>query len=245
MIIVLPPSETKTRPATGPALDLDELSSPALHPHRRTMVRAAQRTAAGREGAKALGVPAGSPELVDRMARLVEEPAAPALEVYSGVLYDALGPARPRRAGQVLITSALLGVVDAATDRIPAYRLSASSALSRLGRAGSWWRRHLASHGAELAGQGELVIDCRSGAYRTMMPVPGAVQVSAVREAAGRRTVISHDAKRYRGLLAGLMLDDGARARSIEDVAGLAREGLPDGLGIEVQGDTLVVVDRG
>lgn len=244
MIIVLPPSETKARPAAGPLLDLDALSLPALHEHRRTMVRAAQRTALGPDGAAALGVPASGPELVVRMAHLLEEPVAPALEVYTGVLYDALGGARPHREGQVLITSALLGLVDAARDRIPAYRLSASSSVSRLGRAGSWWRRRLAPIGQELAARGELVVDCRSGAYRTMMPIPGAVEVSAVRESAGRRSVISHDAKRYRGLLAGLLLAEGARARTPEDVAALAREGLGDHLEVEVDGGSLVVVDR-
>ncbi|MFC0674241.1 YaaA family protein [Brachybacterium hainanense] len=247
MIIVLPPSESKSRPAEGPPLDLERLSFGQLHEARSTMLRAAARTAHGHEGTTHLGIPASQPELLTRMTQIDQEPVAPVLDVYAGVLYDALGPQRPRREGQVLVTSALLGVVDAATDLIPAYRLSASSRISRLGKAGSWWRKHLAGIGREIAARSPLVVDCRSGAYRTMMPIPGAVEVSAVREDAGRRTVISHDAKRYRGMLAHLLLaHDDAAMTSTAALADLARNGLPAGLDVEIapEGRTLVVVER-
>lgn len=245
MFLLLPPSETKTRPGIGPVLDLDALAHPALTAPRATVLRAAERTARSRGAAGSLKVPASAPELVERMAAITAEPCAPALEVYAGVLYDALGDARGDAERTVLVTSALLGVVDADSDRIPAYRLSAGSVLSRLGAAGAWWRSRLAPIARELAGSGRVVVDCRSGAYRSMMPVPGAIEVAAVRERDGKRTVVSHDAKRYRGLLGRVLLTAERAPADAEEVAHAGAGALGDGLAIELQGTTLTVVDRG
>lgn len=253
MLILLPPSETKTRPEGGPVLDLAALALPALRAPRATMLRAAERTARGRDAAARLGAPAGAPELVERMAHLAEEPVGPALEVYSGVLFDQLGGAAPGPDRRVLIQSALLGAVDAAHDRIPAYRLSASSDVQRLGKAAAWWRPHLARIVPELleevaASPSPLVLDCRSGAYRAMMPLrsSGAVrvlEVAPVQERAGRRTVISHDAKRYRGLLTAALLEDPRPVADVDALRARLGEAFGGRLGIELDGDRLVLVD--
>lgn len=257
MLILLPPSETKTRPAEvgHRPLDLAELALPELRQARETVLRAALRTAAGTDAAARLGVPASSPELVGRMLHLAEEPTAAALEVYSGVLYDQLDafvalPADRR----VLVQSALLGLVDAAHDRIPAYRLSASSSLSRLGKAGSWWAPRLRPvaetlRAREAEGDSPVVVDCRSGAYRSMMPLRSGdgvrvLEVSPVQEKGGQRTVISHDAKRYRGLVTAVLLAAEATAASAEEVARIVQDGLGADRRVELDGDRLVVVDR-
>lgn len=244
MILLLPPSETKTRPISGAPLDLESLAHPRLRADRERVLRAAARTARSRGAAAALKVPATAPELVERMAHLDVEPSAAPLAVYSGVLYDALGDAGPGEGRDVLITSALLGVVDAATDRIPAYRLSAGSTLSRLGPIGTWWRPRLAGVSRALATSGRVVVDARSGAYRSMMPVPGALEISAVREQAGTRAVVSHDAKRYRGLVARALLESEQPALSVEDVAQISAAALPAGLGVELAPGVLTIVDR-
>lgn len=262
MIILLPPSETKRRPdGTGANPDesfaevLEHLAEPGLAPARTTMLRAAERTARARGGAEALGVPVSSPELVERMAQLGAEPVGAPLDVYSGVLYEQLGDLardRIREAPvQVLIQSALLGVVDAARDRIPAYRVSASSRISRLGPAGAWWRRRLAPLGERIVreterGASPLVIDCRSGAYRAMMPVrtPGLLEVAPVQERAGRRRVISHDAKRYRGWVARVLLEQPEPPTSRAQLQQVLRTALAGTLDVEIDGDRLVIVDR-
>ena len=106
MLILLPPSETKTRPSEVGAetLDLAVMSLPCLRDAREEMLRAAQHTAAGPDAGKRLGVPASAPELVGRMLHLAQEPVAAPLEVYSGVLFDQLekgvSPAQDR---QVLV----------------------------------------------------------------------------------------------------------------------------------------------
>lgn len=264
MLILLPPSETKTRPAEegSPVLDLDRMALPALRASRETVLRAARRTAEGADAAARLGVPASAPELVDRMAHLDAEPVAAPLSVYSGVLFDQLDPgvalSEDRR---VLVQSALFGLVDAARDAVPAYRLSAGSTLSRLGKAASWWRPRLKPVAEELraeqaATSSPLVIDCRSGGYRTMMAMRSApglpvLEVSPVQERGGVRTVVSHDAKRYRGLVARVLLEAETAPATPDEAcevvaAGLARIGgaRGDGLGVELVGDRLVVVDR-
>ncbi len=264
MLILLPPSETKTRPAEAgaPALDLTAMALPALHESREMVLRAARRTAEGADAASRLGVPASSPELVQRMAQLAQEPVGAPLTVYSGVLFDQLDPAaalpEDRR---VLVQSALFGLVDAAEDAIPAYRLSAGSTLSRLGKAGTWWRPRLKPVAEQLRaeqadGGSPLVIDCRSGSYRSMMSLRSTaevpvLEVAPVQEKDGVRSVISHDAKRYRGLVTRVLLEAATAPATPEEAreviaTGLAQRGgaRGDELGVELDGDRLVVVDR-
>ena len=72
-------------------------------------------------------------------------PTAPAIERYTGVLYQELDAASlsgtPRRRFQrdVLIASGLWGLV-APTDRIPDYRLKMGARLEPLGKLSTWWR---------------------------------------------------------------------------------------------------------
>lgn len=169
------------------------------------------------------------------------------------MLYDALGTLTPREEAPILVQSALFGLVGAA-DPIPAYRVSASSRISRLGKAGSWWAKQLRPVGARLleetaASGSPLVIDCRSGAYRSMMPLLSTsavrvLEVAAVQERNGTRKVVSHDAKRYRGWVTRVLQDAPTLPRTAETVADLLREGFGGTLDVELDGDTLLVVDR-
>lgn len=256
VLILLPPSETKTRPSEAGAapLDLDGFAMPELTEPRRTMLRAAQRTAVSPDGAAKLGVPASSPELVPRMAQLEDEPTAAPLSVYSGVLYDQLdGEHSPDAERRVLVQSALFGLVDAGTDRIPAYRLSAGSTLSRLGKAGSWWLPRLKPVAARLRielaeSSSPVVVDSRSGSYRSMMAMRSGdgvrvLEVSPVQERAGVRTVISHEAKRYRGLVTRALLRADDSPATADEVVDVVRAALGTGLRVELDGDRLVVVD--
>ena len=92
-----------------------------------------------------LGVSPGQAAEVAVDAELRGAPAAPAAEVYTGVLYERLGlPALPARAQRrVLIASALWGVVRP-EDRIPYYRLSAKAKLPKVGALAAFWRPALA-----------------------------------------------------------------------------------------------------
>jgi cytoplasmic iron level regulating protein YaaA (DUF328/UPF0246 family) len=82
----------------------------------------------------------------DRSVR--RSPTRPAIERYTGVLYDALDhrslPARSRRrlAEQVLIFSGAFGLV-APLDPIPDYKLKMGASLPGAGRLPAFWRPHI------------------------------------------------------------------------------------------------------
>jgi cytoplasmic iron level regulating protein YaaA (DUF328/UPF0246 family) len=115
------------------------------------------------------------------------------------------------------VASALFGLL-APTDRIPAYRLSGSTSLPGVGSLAAAWRPVLEP---ELAAHRGLVVDLRSGPYAALARVPHAVQVRVLRESRGTRTVVSHDNKHTKGLLARALCESGAR--TVADVAEAGR----------------------
>ena len=138
MLILLPPSESKANRRRGRPADPSTWSFPELGPTRARVAAALAEVSRSPEAATLLGV---SPGLLDEVARnlvLDTAPATPAAEVYTGVLYDALGlgtldTAARRRANRWLVViSALHGAVRPG-DRITAYRLSMGSTLPGLG----------------------------------------------------------------------------------------------------------------
>ena len=136
VLILLPPSEGKTAPRRGKALDLGSLSSPSLTTTRTTLLESLVRLCGDDpdKAAAVLGLGPAQRDLVQRNADLEDAPTARADAIYTGVLYDALGfdtlsPAARRRAtARVAITSSLFGIVRPG-DRIPAYRLSGDATL--------------------------------------------------------------------------------------------------------------------
>ncbi|AUS80183.1 peroxide stress protein YaaA [Actinoalloteichus sp. AHMU CJ021] len=248
MLVLLPPSETKSSGGQGPALRLSGLSWPELEPVRRRVADALVGLAGDVPASlSALGLSERQEDEVARNARLWSAPTAPALLRYTGVLFDALGapewgPVEWERAGRRLaVCSALFGLLRA-TDRVPAYRLSAGSRLPGLPAPRTVWRPVLAPL---LAGVEGLVVDLRSGAYAAFAPVPGAVTVRVLSEdAGGGRTVVSHHNKAHKGRLARVLATAGTAPADIEGVTGLA---LAAGMRAEPVSDTALdlVVPRG
>jgi uncharacterized protein len=210
MRILLPPSEGKAAPAKGAPLELDSLAyAETLGPLRTALLEALERLAkAPRKAAvKKLGVSPGQAGEVDVDAGLRAAPAAPAAEVYTGVLYDRLGlpglPAVARR--RVLIASALWGVLRP-EDRIPYYRFSAKARLDRIGPPAAFWRAALAE--ALPDEEGELIVDMRSGAYAAAWKPRRAtlIGVRAFGGSGGKRVPVTHMAKAVRGDVAAVLL---------------------------------------
>lgn len=208
MLILLPPSEGKTPAVDGPAVEWENLSFPELNPARAKVLEALGTVSAHEDALALLGVGASLRDDVERNTRLHSEPAAPAHQVYSGVLYDALGfksmtAAQRRKAtDSVLVISALWGAI-AYGDRVPAYRLSMGTALPDVGRLATFWKAHLPGALAARA-EGQLLVDCRSSTYAAAWTPPAerTVSVNVFSEANGKRTVVSHFAKHTRGELA-------------------------------------------
>ena len=171
MLVLLPPSESKTAPDDGAPVDLAALGSPGLTKHRSVVLRALAKASARRDAAAVLGV---GPSLLAEVAanrHLRTGPSAAASSVYSGVLYAAAGladlpddAARARAEDSIRIVSALWGLVRP-TDRIPAYRLSMGTDLPGVGPLARAWRPLLAVELDPRAIAGELIVDCRSAPY--------------------------------------------------------------------------------
>ncbi len=109
---------------------------------------------------KYLDIGPGLLEEARRNLTLREAPAAPAHEVYTGVLYEHLGLGSFAHVEHVLIASALWGFVRPG-DRIPAYRLSMGATLPRIPSLPALWREPLRK---AMPDEG-LIVDMRSGAY--------------------------------------------------------------------------------
>ncbi len=209
VLLLLPPSETKVAGGDGGPLDLDALTAPELTPVRERLVGAVETLAGDVPAARAaLGLGPRQDDEIARNAAVRSSPTLPALLRYTGVLYDALDVrtmtrAQRARAGRRLaVGSALLGLVGA-DDPVPAYRLSAGSALPGLPGLRALWRPALAP---VLAAVDDLVVDLRSGSYAQLGPVPGAVTVQVLSERPdGSRAVVSHFNKAHKGRVARLL----------------------------------------
>jgi cytoplasmic iron level regulating protein YaaA (DUF328/UPF0246 family) len=219
VLVLLPPSESKSAPAArGKPVDLDALSFPGLTPTRTRVLDALAVASAAPDALRRLDAgPSLAPE-VERNARLRDLPARPALEVYTGVLYDALGwptlstSARRRAGSRLVVVSALWGALRPA-DRVPPYRLNMCGDLG-LGSLTQLWRPVLTRVLADAAPKG-LVVDCRSGDYVAACPSTGelarrTVAVRVLQEGRTGRTVVSHAAKHTRGEVTRYLLETGA-----------------------------------
>lgn len=184
MLVLLPPSEGKAQPEAGEPVDLGTLAfAEELREQREELLEALD-------------------------PRLRQAPAAPAAEVYTGVLFQRLRlpelPAKAQR--QVLIASFLWGTVRP-EDRIPHYRFSPKMRLDGVGPPATYWRPPLAA--ALPDEEGELIIDMRSGAYSAAWKPRRAtlLSVRAFTEQNGERKAVSHMAKAVRGEVARALLE--------------------------------------
>ena len=162
------------------------------------------------------------PSLTSERERLLTDalraaPALPARQLYTGVLYAALDlptlPAAIQR--RFVIISAQYGAVRPG-DRIATYKREIDA---------KRWRPLLEPELTKAAGRG-VILDCRSATYAAAWRPAGVLaqrtaHVSVVREAAGKRTVVSHDAKKTRGEVARFVAETGETPKNVEALATL------------------------
>ncbi|MFF5634607.1 peroxide stress protein YaaA [Streptomyces sp. NPDC012825] len=219
MLVLLPPSEGKAPSGGGAPLKPESLSLPGLAEARAAVLdELVELCVADEEKAReVLGLSEGLRGEVAKNAELRTAGARPAGEVYTGVLYDALGlatldaAARERAGETLLVFSGLWGAVKV-TDRIPSYRCSMGIRLPGLGALGAYWRGPMASVLPGAAGGG-LVLDLRSSAYATAWRPKGevAARTATVRVLhAPTRKVVSHFNKATKGRIVRSLLEAGA-----------------------------------
>ncbi|MFT3899820.1 MAG: peroxide stress protein YaaA [Gordonia sp. (in: high G+C Gram-positive bacteria)] len=243
MRVILPPSETKSDGGSGAPLDLAALSFPEATDLRRHLVDSLVELSADLDASRtALGLGKTAVAEVERNAELWEAPTRPAIERYTGVLYDALayadmsGPTRTKARDRLLIGSALFGVLGAG-DAIPAYRLSAGSKLPGEPTLATMWKPVLTQ---VWDGLDDFLIDLRSGAYQNLGKVPGAVTVTVMTEKPdGTRSVVSHFNKHHKGLVARELV---ATRRKVADINTVAAVLADAGQRVEIADATTVVV---
>ena len=220
MLLILPPSETKRDGGVdGTALDLRALSFPELLPPRRTALaalRALSRNVSASMTALKLG--ATQRHEIDRNRAVGTSPLLPAMDRYTGVLYDALDAAslpesaRAFAGEHLAIHSALFGPV-MATDGIPAYRLSHDSRLPALSPRKHWAPRV----SAVLAARQGLVLDLRSESYVHLGPAPESAWYVRVVSADGGKA-LNHFNKHGKGEFARAVLEAGIDHESVESL---------------------------
>ncbi|MFT4201858.1 peroxide stress protein YaaA [Gordonia sp. (in: high G+C Gram-positive bacteria)] len=243
MRVILPPSETKSDGGHGAPLDLAALSFPAATATRRRLVDALVDLSSDLGASRAaLGLGATAVAEVDRNADLWAAPTRPAVERYTGVLYDALdfpgmtAATKTKALDRVLIGSALFGVLRAG-DPIPAYRLSAGSKLPGSPTLAAVWKPVLRE---VFDGIDDFIVDLRSGAYQNLGRVAGAVTVTVVTEKPdGSRSIVSHFNKHHKGLVARDLVRTRRRVADIEAVAAVLSDA---GQRVEIADPTTVVV---
>lgn len=232
MLILLPPSETKRPGGTGPAVDLDALTLPALGALRRSTVDALVGLSSDPErAARVLKLGERQRGEVAVNAALREAPTMPAIDRYTGVLYDALDaasldlPARRWLAGHTLIHSAPFGPIGA-LDPIPAYRLSAGTALPGLPPLRRLWADAVTSALREAAPA--FVLDLRSEAYVALGPVPGDIPAAYVRVVVegegGAVRALNHFNKHAKGDLVRLFATGRPRTKTPAGILGWMRD---------------------
>jgi cytoplasmic iron level regulating protein YaaA (DUF328/UPF0246 family) len=243
LIFLIPPSESKQ---AGTDNSPSSLSFAALADARvlvqNALVAISQDPAAAKTALK-LG-PKQSGELEINLA-LNKPKARPAIDLYTGVLYDALkldglDKAQRNRAKKlVFIQSSLFGLISS-LDEIPSYRLSAGSKLPGINLRSIW---SVAHQEVWESFRSETVIDLRSKAYAQLAPLPRWVESHEVEvvaeDGSGVRKALNHFNKRAKGSFIRAVLTSQVAPTKISDLKKVAKLA---GLRLETQGKTLLLV---
>lgn len=246
MLLLLPPSESKrTGGEPGSSLRLDALRYPELTPQRRATLAAVDDACrAGLDAAVnafRLGPRQHGGHATN--AAVASSAVMPAVDRYTGVLFDALDAgtlgedARGWLREHALVHSAILGPVGA-LDPIPDYRLSHNARLPGM-RLGSLWAGAVT---AALEAHDDLILDARSEAYAALGPRPvreRSVYLRVVTDADGHTRALNHFNKKAKGELARAL----AATRALPvNVAELCDWGAGNGFVLRPRGDELLLV---
>ncbi|MEP6759057.1 MAG: peroxide stress protein YaaA [Actinomycetota bacterium] len=216
-LILLPPSEGKAAGGDGPPWARGSLTID-LDTQRRTVIRALAEAVKGDETTRAKLLDVKGKALAAATAAnraLAKTPTLPAIERYTGVLYDALdhrslsAAHRRRLDASVVIFSGLWGAVTPA-DPIPDYKLKMGAALAPLGKLSTWWREPLSAQLTELAA-GRHVWNLLPNEHAAAWDPPAALEQWTVRflqRRNGELTTVSHDNKSLKGELVRFLLDN-------------------------------------
>lgn len=243
MIFLLPPSETKEpggkkMPKVLSFKDLDKA---------RKFLQQALLEICNNPSLAAKALKLGPKQLGEIRVNLeLSNPKCfPALDRYTGTLYDALkeggvtASMRARASKTVFIQSSLFGLISAA-DEIPNYRFSAGSKLPGISLKKLWQEAHEPVW-AKLSK--EIVIDMRSNSYAELAPVPENLSCYTIdvvlQDAKGKRTRLNHFNKQAKGQFLRSVLLIGTAPKTVADLKGASKLA---NLKLEVSGKQLLLI---
>jgi cytoplasmic iron level regulating protein YaaA (DUF328/UPF0246 family) len=243
MIFLLPPSESKQAGGSSASSKLSfvELSD-ARSEIQKALVAVSKDPKAGaaalKLGPKQLG------ELNLNLS-LSKPTVMPAIDRYSGVLYDALKAEgldkqqRSRAKRSLFIQSSLFGLISA-LDEIPNYRLSAGSKLPGVNLRNTWT---LAHERVWEKFRNQTVIDLRSKAYAQLAPIPEWIDSYDVEvlseDNSGSRKALNHFNKSSKGSFVRAAISTDLEKLQLSDLKKVAKSAR---LKLEISGKTLLLI---
>ncbi len=206
MKILLPPSETKHEGGDGSPLDLDSLVLPSLNERRSAVLDALIDLAADEEAARrVLKLSQRQRGDIAHNRALRSSPTMPAIDRYTGVLFDALdarpSPQPPDGGWESTCGSTALAGPGRSPRRSSHLRLAAGTSLPGLPAL----RRHWAEAASAAIAEADpsFVLDLRSEAYVALGPVPSAVSSAYVRVVTAHGRALNHFNKSRRACSCG------------------------------------------
>ena len=243
MIFLLPPSETKE---PGGKKKAKVLSHKELDKTRKLLQQALIEICKNHTlAAKALKLGPKQLGEIQVNLHLASPNCLPALDRYTGTLYDALKEGgvtagmRTRASKAVFIQSSLFGLISAG-DEIPNYRLSAGSKLPGVNLRSLWQEAHESLWSKYSK---EIVIDMRSNSYAELAPVPKSLSCYTLdvvlEDKKGKRTRLNHFNKQAKGQFLRSALLFSPSPKTVADLEKVAK---PANLKLEVTGRKLLLV---
>jgi cytoplasmic iron level regulating protein YaaA (DUF328/UPF0246 family) len=246
MIFLLPPSETKE---PGGKNKPKKLSHKELDKARELLQQALMDICKSPKlASKALKLGPKQMGEIQVNLDLANPKCLPALDRYTGTLYDALKDGgvtagmRTRASKSVFIQSSLFGLISAG-DEIPNYRLSAGSKLPGMNLKSLWQEAHEAVWSKFSK---ETIIDTRSKSYAELAPVPKNLSCYSLdvvlEDKRGKRTRLNHFNKHAKGQFLRSALIISPAPKTIADLKTVAKLA---NLKLEVSGKKLLLVSYG
>jgi cytoplasmic iron level regulating protein YaaA (DUF328/UPF0246 family) len=243
MIFLLPPSETKE---PGGKKKPKILSHKELDKTRKLLQQALIEICKNPTlAAKALKLGPKQLGEIEVNRELSNPKCLPALDRYTGTLYDALklggvsSAMRNRASKSVFIQSSLFGLISAG-DEIPNYRFSAGSKLTGANQKSLWQEAHEATWSKYSK---EIVIDMRSNSYADLAPVPDKMACYTLdvvlEDKEGKRTRLNHFNKQAKGQFLRSALLMSPAPKTVSDLKTVAKQA---SLKLEVSGKKLLLV---